>query len=194
MKREDKIFEIINTTDDTFVVYKKIASKCLKHDLEIINNVLSKLSPQELLNKYFKSENEDGSFNYQYEKDLDDVFINKRTNTKPLVGEMYANIAALNWIERKMKELEQIKNNLADTERLYPTLKTNLTSINLTRIFKLLKESGWIDKSTNKDIFDLALSGNEIHITPQIIFLKQKQHLAYLIEKLKLTNGHYSQM
>jgi len=188
MDIEQKLIEIVNTTENTYLVYKKIASKLLIHDLEYLNKTLEELSNQQLIDKYLQEEKEDGSFYYRYKKGVDDRFIKKIGGNK----DSYDNWCTIKWVDRKREELSELKNKLVETDKLYPTLKVDLLPLKLILIFKLLKDNKWIHKEILKKDFDTAFSGKETSIKPQIIFLKNKQHLAYLIEKLNLKKGSYS--
>jgi len=186
----DKIIhQLLNTTENTYSLYEKLAKKCTANNLEAINEVFKTVSAQQLIIKYIpEALNEDGTFNFPYKKGYDDRFIGTKQNSQKLEPYQYDGIAALKWIERKRKDIEKIRLNPIAKGKLYPTLYLNTQKGQKLKLLNLLKESYLIDNNTSIDTFIKALSGNLIEDKPQIIFLKKRQSFTYLLLKLKLND------
>lgn len=182
-----KIERILLTTKSTYSEYKKQATNCNQYDLENLNAVFEDLTVQELINKYIipTIEKEDETFNYIYEKGLDDKKINTKENTN-LKGAEYEGVACYNWVQRKRKELKEVKSNPIEKGRFYETLKTEFSSIQKVRLLEFLKDNFIVDSSTKNEIFNLIFTEKGVEQKPKIKFLKKRQLFAFLLLKLKL--------
>ncbi len=110
MNVDERAKLILLTTKSTYKEYQKHSKQCAIEDLENLNSIFNSSDIQGLINKYIVPfiEKEDETFNYIYEKGVDD----KKLNTKQLLEpNIYNNIACLKWVERKRKELEDVRSN-----------------------------------------------------------------------------------
>ena len=180
----DKIIHrLLNTTENTYSLYEKIAKKSKKDELEDTNEVFKTVSTQRLIEKHITPSIDYANHNtFKYKKGLDD----KNIKNDELEPYQYDNLATLNWIKRKRLEIEKIRLNPIEKGILYPTLKLKANMDQLFLLLQLLKDCVLIDKKTTINSLKDALSGNDIEEKPQIIFLKKPQVFTYLLLKLKL--------
>jgi hypothetical protein len=190
---EEIVRDIVITTNDTYDTYKDYSKKITSDNLALINNYISKLTIQQLLNKFLIpiSENKDGSFNYYYKKGDDDKYINTKEKSTHIYGSAYDSIASLNWVKRKRIELERVKSNLIMKGMKYRTLRFKdedrfFSQNQLRKLLKLLKDTYVVDEKTPLKKFEKAFLKGGSDEKPKILLKKNRQLLTFLIIKLKI--------